>query len=125
MVSGIGIDLVYIPRVKKLLEKWGEEFKGRLFTPIEVNYCEKKRLSHYEFAAKIAAKEAFTKALGLGFRGGIKWQDIEVVNEKSGKPIINLYGKAKQICKGKNINKIVVSLSHDQYYATAVVILEI
>ncbi len=125
MVSGIGIDLVYIPRVKNMLERWGEQFKRRLFTPVEINYCEKKILSHYEFAARIAAKEAFTKALGLGMRGGIRWLDIEVVNKKTGEPIINLYGKVKEICKEKNINKIMVSLSHDQYYATAVVILEI
>lgn len=116
--------MVYIPRVKKMLERWDKQIKRRLFTPVEINYCEKRILSHYEFAGRIAAKEAFTKALGLGMRHGIRWQDIEIVNKKTGKPIINLHGRVKEICKERNITKIEVSLSHDQYYATAVVILE-
>ena len=125
MISGVGIDLVYMPRVKNMLERWGNQIKTRLFTPVEIDYCEKKRLSYYEFSARIAAKEAFSKALGLGMKKGIRWKDIEVVNEKTGKPITNLYGRAKEICRERKIKKIVVSLSHDSSYATAIVILEV
>ncbi|HDD43287.1 MAG TPA: holo-ACP synthase [Candidatus Desulfofervidus auxilii] len=124
MIYGIGIDIVYIPRIKKIIERWGEHFKNRVFTPNEILPRLKKKTLYQELATRIAAKEAFAKAVGLGWRKGLKWRDIEIINLKSGQPIINLYGKALEICKQVGIKNIFVSLSHEKDYAIAIVILE-
>ena len=124
MIYGIGIDIVYIPRVKRMWQRWQERFLRRIFTKIEVTYSMRKKSFYYELAARIAAKEAFAKAVGLGWRGGLKWRDIEVVNLPSGQPVLNLYGRAKEICEKEGIKASFVSLTHDHDCAAAVVVLE-
>ncbi|CAD7773078.1 MAG: Holo-[acyl-carrier-protein] synthase [Candidatus Methanoperedenaceae archaeon GB50] len=124
MIYGIGVDLVYIPRVMKLLERWGERFRQRIFTEREIKYSFSKKLFQYELAARIGAKEAFAKALGLGWRQGLRWKDVEVVNLNTGQPVLNLYGRAQEICNEIGIKNCFVSLTHDRDYAVAVVILE-
>ena len=124
MIYGIGVDLVYIPRVINLLERWGERFKQRIFTEREIKYSLSKKLFYYELGARIAAKEAFAKAVGLGWRQGLKWRDVEVGNLNTGQPVLNLYGRAQEICNKAEIKNCFVSLTHDRDYAVAVVVLE-
>jgi len=124
MIYGIGIDIVYIPRVKRMLERWGDLFKNKIFTQNEILPRLKKITFYHELAARIAAKEAFAKAVGLGWRQGLRWKDIEVINLKSGQPVLNLYGRASEICKEEKIKNILVSLSHENEYAIAIVMLE-
>ncbi len=124
MIYGIGVDLVYIPRVINLLERWGEQFKQRIFTEREIKHSLSKKLFCYDLGARIAAKEAFAKAVGLGWRQGLKWRDVEVVNLNTGQPVLNLYGRAQEICNKAGIKNCFVSLTHDRDYAVAVVVLE-
>ena len=119
--TGIGIDLVEVPRIRELLEKHGQRFKERTFTAGEIAYCDACAEPALHYAARFAAKEAVAKALGTGlWAEGVVWTDIEVVREASGKPGIVLHGGAKQhaadaIC--------LVSLTHTCDLAMAQVIL--
>ncbi|MCD6320262.1 MAG: holo-ACP synthase [Candidatus Desulfofervidaceae bacterium] len=124
MVYGIGIDIVHIPRIKRMWERWQERFLRHIFTQTEVDYCLRKKLFYYELAARVAAKEAFAKAVGLGWRQGLKWRDVEVVNLITGQPILNLYNRAREICEQAGVKASFVSLTHDEEYAIAVIVLE-
>jgi holo-[acyl-carrier protein] synthase len=119
----IGIDIVEIKRIQNLFSKHSD-FLRRIYTEKEVAYCQQKRRNPYQhFAARFATKEAVFKALGTGWRGKMKWTDIEVLNDKLGKPYLNLYGAVKEAADKKNINDIAVSLSHCKEYAIAEVLL--
>ncbi len=120
MIVGIGTDIVQIARLAQSLEKIGT----RAFTPKELAYAESFRDSAAHLAGRWAAKEALAKALGCGFGGKCAWQDIEIVNDDSGKPVMSLTGTACETFAalgGKNIH---LSISHEKDYATAFVILE-
>ncbi len=125
MIFGIGTDLIDVARVKKFLTKGLENLDG-IFSAQEIEYCTTKRFSERSFAARFAAKEAFMKALGTGWRGGIRFCDIEVVLDDLGKPDIALKGKAADIVKQSvSTNcRIHLSLSHLDHYAIAMVIIE-
>ena len=125
MIYGIGIDIVSIGRIERMLEKWGPAFTERVFTPTEVAFCESKTKPGQHFALRWAAKEAVLKALGLGLRGGIKWTDIEVVNDGLGRPSLSLYNEAKGYLMDRNIKRAFVSISHEREYGIAQVILEV
>lgn len=124
MIYGVGIDLVQIRRIEKALHRWGERFKNKVFTSGEVSYCQKKRNAAANYAARFAAKEAFVKALGVGMRRGIHWREIEVAHGPLGKPILKISGRAQEICQKEGIKAILVSLTHDQDYSSALVVLE-
>ena len=94
MIIGIGNDTIDIRRVEKVLERHGERFTLRIFTDIEVAKSERRRLRAASYAKRFAAKEACSKALGTGIRGGVFWRDMEVVNLPSGKPTMALTGGA-------------------------------
>ncbi len=121
MPTGIGIDLIKVSKVQRLCEP--DKHLGKIFTPAEIEYCQKKRHKFQHFAARFAAKEAVFKALGTGGDGEIKWTDIEVVRDEIGKPKINLHGRAKEMTERMHIREILVSLSHCSDYAIAQVIL--
>ena len=123
MVIGIGIDIIDVERVRKLAEK-NPRFLERIFTPKEIDYCSKKKNRYQNLAARFAAKEAFLKAIGLGFRNGIYWTDIEVENDPMGKPLFSFHRKAKEVLETHRIHKALLTLSHDRPYAVAHVILE-
>ncbi len=123
MIIGIGIDIIEAKRIKNAIEK-NKRFLTRVFTGKEIEYCESMHIPSLHYAARFSAKEAFIKAIGTGFRYGIKWTEIEVIKDELGKPEIVLYGKAKETFNnlgGKNIN---LSLSHSKEYGSAVVIIE-
>ena len=125
-IYGIGIDITKISRIKKLLKN--EKFIKRLFSKNEIKRCEKKVNKENYYAKRFAAKEAFSKAIGIGISKGINLNEIEIYNLKSGKPEINLIGKTKKIIKKifkkKNIN-IFLTLSDDDPFAIATVIISL
>jgi holo-[acyl-carrier protein] synthase len=94
MIIGIGNDIIDIRRVEKVLERHGERFTQRIFTDVEVRKSERRRLRAASYAKRFAAKEACAKALGTGFRAGVFWRDLGVVNLPSGKPTMKLTGGA-------------------------------
>lgn len=115
--SGIGTDLVEIERIKKSIERQGEHLLRRLFTEKEIAYCQKFRESHERFAARFAAKEAIAKALGTGLGKDLQWLDLEILNDSSGKPYVDLSKSAK---KRFSNPKILLSISHSKTHAIAV-----
>jgi holo-[acyl-carrier protein] synthase len=124
MIYGIGIDIVKISRIRDAMERWGKRFIDRLFTGPEKEYCQQREDAAARYAARFAAKEALSKALGIGMRRGVHGQQIEVVNDLSGKPSFRLYGKAKDVCEEIKIRNSFLSLSDDGEYAVAMVVLE-
>jgi holo-[acyl-carrier protein] synthase len=122
MIIGIGTDITEVPRIAKSIEN--NSFKEKVFSKLEIAYCESKANKAESFAARFAAKEAFFKALGTGWRGGMAFNEVEVVNDELGKPTLNILGATAEIIKEKNITTIHVSLSHVKELAMAVVVLE-
>ena len=125
MIYGIGIDMVEIPRIEKALERWGDRFLTRVFTQAEIKYCQQSLRAASRFALRFAAKEAFSKALGSGFRNGLGLRHIEVVRGPDGHPRLGLHMRAKELCERHGINNSFVSLSDSGLYAVAVVVLEV
>lgn len=123
MIYGIGTDIIEVKRVKKQLDKISG-LKEKLFSPLEIEYCQSKRHHEQHFAARFAAKEAFFKALGTGWRNGLAYKEVEVYNNELGKPKIKLYGKSREFADKENINSIHISISHIKNIANAIVILE-
>jgi len=123
MINGLGIDIVDIPRIKKIVDS-DTGFLEKIFTPTEIEYCQSKYKKEIHLAARFAAKEAFFKAMGTGWRGGMHWTDISVENDELGKPGITLNGKTLENFRGKNCTRIHLSISHTKEYATAAVIIE-
>ena len=125
-ILGTGIDIVENYRLKKILLKKKSNFKKKIFTINEVAYCEKKSNSINCYAKRFAAKEAFAKALGIGFRKNINFKDIEVVNNTYGKPYISISkkiaNKIKTLFKVKKFN-ILLSISDEKKYSIASVII--
>ena len=122
MVVGIGIDLVEIHRMKKAIER--PLFVQRVFTPAEQAYCDSRgRQNAASYAARFAAKEAVMKALGTGLSGGGTCQDVEVLPDEQGKPVMTLSGYFGQLSRKMDVTRIHVSLSHAQEYAAAQVLL--
>jgi len=124
MIVGIGVDIAEVGRVRQAIERHGERFLRRVFTPLEISYCQSHRNSHDRFAARFAAKEAAMKALGTGWRRGITWRDIEVCNAASGKPSLNLTGRAQEVFANLGGARILLSLTHTDDYALAQVVIE-
>jgi len=123
LVFGIGTDIIEIARVDEKMRRTGG-LKTRVFTPREIAYCEAKAKSAQHYAARFAAKEAFLKAIGTGWRGGYRFVDIEILNNEQGKPELVLQGKVKDFCEENGISGLHVTLSHIKDLAKAVVVLE-
>jgi len=128
MIIGYGIDLIDIRRIEKAINRFGERFIKRVFTKNERIRSDKKQKRIESYAKRFAAKEACSKALGTGFRSGVFWKNIEVVNEKSGKPTLNLSGGAykrlKKLTPNGNNYNISLSITDDFPWAQANVIIE-
>jgi len=108
-----GVDLVAIDRIAEMLDRHGAAFAERCFTGRERAYADAGRRRRAErYAARFACKEAVLKALGTGWRDGIRWTDIEVVNEPSGRPVVRLSGRCLELAVGLGIDRWHVSLSH-------------
>lgn len=123
MIYGIGTDIIEVERIRKFASK-GEDFLKRVFTEKEIEYSESHRDPAPFYAARFSAKEAFVKALGTGFTGGIGFNQIEVYHVELGKPEIRLSGKAKEKADELGITRIFISISHVKDWANAVAVLE-
>jgi holo-[acyl-carrier protein] synthase len=124
MIYGIGFDLVRVSRIAEALERWGERFQKKVFTPGEIRYCLQKRNAAPHFAARFGAKEALVKALGIGIRRGVHWRDVEVRRGPLGRPVLKVHGRALEICQKEGIEALFLSLTHDGDYSGAMVVLE-
>jgi len=124
MIIGLGTDICQIARIERYLERYGERFTRRCFTPGEIAYCERHKLNAEQYAARIAAKEAASKALGTGWRRGVHWKNFEVVSHPSGKPFLRVHGRAAELASEMGVRHINISLTHDAGVAVAVVIFE-
>ena len=113
-----GVDIIEISRIRDVLERWGDRFLARIFTPNEIAYC---RGRPPNLAARFAAKEATMKALGTGVRG-VGWKDIEVARQKSGAPFILLHNRADLRAEKLGIKDFSLSMSHSRDYAVAFVV---
>jgi holo-[acyl-carrier protein] synthase len=121
-IVGHGIDLVEIPRIRRMLADHGERFLERCFTGAEREYAEPARRREEHLAARFAAKEAVLKALGTGLDDGIAWTEIEVTRDGRGRPGIRLTGRAERLAREKGIDDWLVSLAHTASSAAASVI---
>ena len=123
MIKGIGVDIIEIDRVRQAIEDYGDKFLKKVFTKKEIAYCKTNQQYRYpELAVRFAAKEAYSKALGIGVKGlgrgkkGLDWLDVEVVNNELGKPHIS--------ANSQILERVHVSLSHNHTTAVAQVVIE-
>jgi holo-[acyl-carrier protein] synthase len=119
-VIGIGTDIVECLRIAQMIERHGELFINRVYTPHEIDYCAQRKAATQHYAGRWAAKESVLKALGTGWARGIRWIDIEVHNDQAGKPSIRLGGGARDVCEQLGIGEMKISISHCRSHATAV-----
>jgi holo-[acyl-carrier protein] synthase len=124
MIVGMGTDLAEIARVGRSIERFGERFLERVFTPGEIAYCRTKKGFAESFAARFAAKEAGAKALGTGISFGVSWKEFEVRRAPSGKPSLVLSGRAAELARAMGVVRIALSLTHTRELAMAVVVME-
>lgn len=111
-IEGIGNDIIEIARIKKSIERHGKSFLDRLFTEKEQAHCTQYKDAASHFAGRFAAKEAISKALGTGFGKELSWQEIEILNDEKGKPIVFLSKRLEE-------KKILLSISHSESHAIA------
>ena len=123
MIAGTGIDIVEIARFRKARKKWGKNFLNKIFTEGEIAYSRKRRFQEQHLAARFAAKEAVLKAFGDKLSSIHNWQDIEILNDKSGKPYIRFHRSAKRLKTKEKINDVILSMAHCKGHAVANAIL--
>jgi holo-[acyl-carrier protein] synthase len=124
MIVGTGVDIAEVGRIKAAVERFGERFLRRVFTPAEVRYCMGKTNAAERLAARFAAKEAGMKAIGTGLRHGVTWQDVEVLRMPGQRPVLKFSGKAAEFAERLGCKRTHLSLSHTKEQAIAHVILE-
>ncbi|MFN7922088.1 MAG: holo-[acyl-carrier-protein] synthase [Bryobacteraceae bacterium] len=124
MIVGTGVDLAEVPRIRASIERHGQRFLDRIYTPGEIAYVERKANRYERYAARFAAKEAGMKAIGTGWRRGVTWHDFEVANLASGRPTLKLHGKAAEYAAQMGVKRVNLSLTHTAENAMAFVILE-
>ncbi len=124
MVVGLGVDIIQNNRIQSIVEKWGDKFLKKIFTEYELDFINKHSQKTQRYASNYAAKEAVAKALGTGFRNGIRFRNIELKRDNMGKPFIELAGTTKSFADDLGINKIHTTISHEKEYSVAVVIFE-
>jgi holo-[acyl-carrier protein] synthase len=124
LIVGLGVDITEVERIEAAIGRHGQPFLKRVFTPNEIEYCERFRNKFERFAGRFAAKEATMKALGTGWGRGVRWVDIEVAREAGGRPTIRLAGEAAKIAGGLGVKRISVSITHTEKEALAQVIFE-
>jgi holo-[acyl-carrier protein] synthase len=121
MVKGIGVDILEIERFRRSVDQFGNRLLNRIFTSVEIEYCRTKFNVYQHFAARFAAKEAFSKALSTGLRGTFGWKDIEIVNDVMGRPCLRLHGPLRERF---NTSSLLLSLSHSESHVVAMVVLQ-
>jgi holo-[acyl-carrier protein] synthase len=124
MIVGTGVDITEVVRIRAAVDRFGERFLKRVFTPDEVSYSVSKVNAAERLAARFAAKEAAMKAIGTGLRHGVTWQDVEVVRVPGQRPKLRFSGKAAEFAARLGCKRTHLSLSHTAEQAIAHVILE-
>jgi holo-[acyl-carrier protein] synthase len=124
MIVGTGVDIAEVARIQGAADRFGSRFLKRVFTSEEVRYCTSRANTAERLAARFAAKEAGMKAIGTGLRGGVTWQDVEVVRLPGGRPELRFHGKAAEVAISLGCKRTHLSLSHTAEQAIAYVILE-
>ena len=124
MIIGVGTDLIRVSRVRKLADRFPGRIGKKVFTTGELQYCLKKNDAAVSLAGRFAAKEAVMKALGTGWRSGVRFIDIEIVRAESGRPSIVLHGKVAEIARERGIATVHISITHDGDIASATAIAE-
>jgi holo-[acyl-carrier protein] synthase len=124
VIVGTGIDLAEVARIEQAISRYGPRFVQRIYTPGEIAYVERKANRYERFAARFAAKEAGMKAIGTGWRRGVRWQDFEVVNLPGGRPTLRFHGVAFEFAARLGVTSVSLSLTHTASLAMASVILE-
>ncbi len=124
MIVGMGVDIAEVERIRGAIERHGEVFLRRIYTARERKYCEGFRNKFERYAGRFAAKEAGMKALGTGWRRGVRWVDFEVVRETGGRPTLALAGEAAKIAEQLGVKSVALSITHTAEQALAQVIFE-
>lgn len=126
-IYGIGTDLVEVHRLRESMERHGERFRDRIFTPSEIAYCESHsgEAKFRCFAARFAAKEAVAKAFRVGIGPAFDWVDLEIVRDAdTGAPSVQLHGRAPGFARQEQTGTIHLSLSHAETHAIAYAVIE-
>lgn len=118
MPLSTGIDIIEVQRIERALNRWGDRFLERIYTPAEIAFC---RGRVPELAVRFAAKEAISKALGTGLVG-IAWREMEILPDHRGKPLVILHGRALARAEALGLREFAISLSHSREYAVASVV---
>jgi holo-[acyl-carrier protein] synthase len=124
LIVGIGVDIAEVARIRGAIERRGEAFLRRIYTPGEIAYCKRFKNKFERYAGRFAVKEAAMKALGTGWSHGVRWVDLEVIREKSGRPTLAIRGEAGEIAARLGVKNIAVSITHTEEQALAQVIFE-
>jgi holo-[acyl-carrier protein] synthase len=124
VIVGTGIDLAEVPRIRQSIERYRDHFIQRIYTPQEIAYVERKANRFERYAARFAAKEAGMKAIGTGWRQGVRWHDFEVLNLPSGRPTLRLHGVAAQVAERLGVRNVSLSITHTAEVGMAFVVLE-
>jgi holo-[acyl-carrier protein] synthase len=114
-----GIDMVDCERLSESIEKHGDRFLNRVFTTAELGYCQDRKRELEHLAGRFAAKEAVLKVLGTGWTNGIAWDEIEILNEPSGRPVVHLHGRCRELADEMHLANILISISHIETHAIA------
>ncbi|HAY80421.1 MAG TPA: holo-[acyl-carrier-protein] synthase [Planctomycetaceae bacterium] len=117
-VIGVGTDIVECLRIAQMIERHGETFLTRIYTPHEIEHCSSRKAATQHYAARWAGKEAVLKAMGIGWSRGIHWHDIEVRSEASGGPRVALGGGAREMCEKLQIVDLQLSIAHCRTHAS-------
>jgi holo-[acyl-carrier protein] synthase len=123
-VIGIGIDLVECARIQRSLDRFGDRFLHRVFTDGEIEYSMSMKFPARHLAARFAAKEAVSKAFGTGIGKAMGWRDIDVRKRTSGEPFLVFAGPADQLAKQRGVTTALITLSHTEHHAVAMIVLE-
>jgi holo-[acyl-carrier protein] synthase len=124
MILGTGVDLAEVGRIRKAIEQHGDRFIRRIYTDAEIAYVERKANRFERYAGRFAAKEAGMKAIGTGWKHGVRWVDFEVSNLPSGRPTLRLHGEAARVAEQMGVKSILLSITHTAEMGMAQVILE-
>ena len=124
MILGTGIDLAEVGRIREAIGRYGDRFINRIYTAAEIAYVERKANRFERYAGRFAAKEAGMKAIGTGWKRGVRWVDFEVSNLPSGRPTLRLHGEAARLAGQMGVKSISLSITHTAEMGMAQVILE-
>ena len=114
-----GIDIVRCDRIERVWRDHGQRFLDRIYTPRELDYCLSGKIAVVRLSGRFAAKEAILKTLGTGWRGDLRWTDIEILADELGKPVVTLHGATARLAESLGIRQILLSISHTDEHATA------